>query len=132
MLEASEQGSLAPLVRGVLCVFLNAGTMSIAAQRITVLMFKQAFGLTLPWFQADLLLLLFCIAGGPAAVRQLLALLQLLGVPPLSKCITSEVSYEELASWDEMAARVADALLMAQRWAWHSRSRQQYDDIAGG
>jgi hypothetical protein len=65
-------------------------------------------------------------------VRQLLALLQLLGVPPLSSSVSAEVCYEELASWDEMAARVADALLMAQRWAWHSRSRQQYDTISGG
>jgi hypothetical protein len=64
-------------------------------------------------------------------VRALLELLQLLGAPPLSSCVSADVSYEELASWDEMAQRIADALLMAQRWCWHSMSRQQYDAIAG-
>jgi hypothetical protein len=63
-----------------------------------------------------LLLPLSETAGGPTALCQLLALLQLLGVPPLSQSVTAEVSYKELASWDEMAQRVADALLMAQRW----------------
>jgi hypothetical protein len=72
------------------------------------------------------------ITGGPGAVRQLQQLLELLGVHPLSKCVTADVHYEELTPWDEMAQRVADALLMAQRWCWHSKTREQYDAIAGG
>jgi hypothetical protein len=69
--------------------------------------------------------------GGPAAVKQLQQLLQLLGVPPLSSSVSVDVAYEELTSWDEMAQRVADALLLAQRWCWHSKPRQEYDAIAG-
>lgn len=79
-----------------------------------------------------LLLLLRLSIGGPANVRQLRQMLTLLGVPPLSACVSLKVRYEELASWDEMAQRVAAALLMAQRWAWHNKTRDAYEAMSGG
>lgn len=66
-----------------------------------------------------------------SAQHQLVLLLATLGVPPLSHSVAADVQYEEMSDWHEMAQRIAEALLMAQRWCWHNKTRQEYDAIAG-
>lgn len=69
---------------------------------------------------------------GPTAQHCILQLLSVLGAPPLSVSVTSELHYEEMSDWHEMAQRIADALLLAQRWCWYNKTYQEYIVIAGG